>query len=82
MNVNMDGLRWQLLDNYNSLTRKLNGKIEKDWGEKEISIDPEYIQKEMDIIRNCIITLSCMYDKGDNGFECLKDPKFEDYNLE
>lgn len=29
MKVSMDGLRWQLLNNYNSLTRKLNKGIKK-----------------------------------------------------
>ena len=80
MKVSMDGLRWQLLSNYNSLTEKLNSKIEKDWGEKEITIDPDYIQKEMDIIRECIVTLAYMYDDGEGGFKILENPKFELFN--
>ena len=82
MEVSMDGLRWQLLDNYNSLTRKLNKKIEKDWGECEINIDPEHIQNEMDNIRSCIVTLAFMYDNREDGFECLEEPHFERFNEE
>lgn len=80
MNVSMDGLRWQLLRSYNSLTHKLNSKIEKDWGEKGITIDPDYIQKEMDLMRSCIVTLAFMYDKREGGFKELEDPKFESFN--
>jgi hypothetical protein len=80
MNVSMDGLRWQLLRSYNSLTHKLNSKIEKDWGEKEIIIDPDYIQKEMDLMRSCIVTLAFMYDKREGGFNELENPKFESFN--
>jgi len=82
MKVSMDGLRWQLLSSYNSLTEKLNSKIEKDWGEKEIAIDPDYIQKEMDIIRECIVTLAYMYDDSEDGFKILENPKFETFNQE
>lgn len=82
MKVSMDGLRWQLLSSYNSLTEKLNSKIEKDWGEKEITIDPDYIQKEMDIMRECIVTLSYMYDDSEDGFKILENPKFETFNQE
>lgn len=82
MDVSMDGLRWQLLYSYNSLTEKLNSKIEKDWGEKEITIDPDYIQKEMDIIRSCIVTLAYMYDDSENGFKELENPTFNTFNEE
>lgn len=82
MKVSMDGLRWQLLSSYNSLTEKLNSKIEKDWGEKEITIDPDYIQKEMDIMRECIVTLAYMYDDREDGFKILENPKFETFNQE
>jgi hypothetical protein len=64
MKVSMDGLRWQLLNSYNSLTRKLNKNIKKyDTFGDEISLSPEDIQKEMDNIRSCIVTLAYMYDK-------------------
>ena len=80
MEVSMDGLRWHLLDSYNSLTKKLNKHIEKDWGEKELTIDPESIQKEMDDIKKCIVVLSCMYDDKPDGFKILENPTFEDFN--
>jgi hypothetical protein len=76
MKVSMDGLRWQLLDNYNSLTRKLNKGIDDD----EITLSPEDIQREMDNIRSCIVTLAYMYDKREDGFDILDDPHFESFN--
>ncbi len=81
MKVSMDGLRWQLLNNYNSLTRKLN-KSKKTYSsfEDEISISPEDIQKEMDNIRSCIVTLAYMYDDSEDGFKILEDPHFESFN--
>ena len=83
MKVSMDGLRWQLLDNYNSLTRKLNKSIKKyDTFDNEITIDPDSIQKELDAIRSCIVTLSYMYDNGEDGFKILEDPHFESFNEE
>jgi hypothetical protein len=76
MKVSMDGLRWQLLNNYNSLTKKLNKGIDDD----EITLSPEDIQREMDNIRSCIVTLSYMYDKREDGFDILDDPHFESFN--
>ena len=74
----MDGLRWQLLNNYNSLTRKLNRNIDGD----KVTLSPEDIQKEMDNIRSCIVTLAYMYDKREDGFDILEDPHFESFNYE
>lgn len=78
MTVSMDGLRWQLLNNYNSLTRKLNRNIDGD----EVTLSPDDIQKEMDNIRSCIVTLAYMYDKREDGFDILEDPHFESFNYE
>ncbi len=81
MTVSMDGLRWQLLNNYNSLTRKLNRNIKKyETFDEEINISPDDIQKEMDNIRSCIVTLAYMYDKREDGFEILEEPQFESFN--
>jgi len=82
MTVSMDGLRNHLLGNYNSLTRKLNQSIkDKSW-DPEIVISPEDIQREMESIRSCIVTLAYMYDNREGGFEILKDPHFEEFNPE
>jgi len=70
----MDGLRWQLLDNYNALTRKLNNAIE----DNEIKLSPSEIQNAMDNMRSCIVTLAYTYHEGE--FEILKDPTFEEFN--
>lgn len=83
MKVSMDGLRWQLLNNYNSLTRKLNKGIKQyDTFDNEITLSPDEIQKEMDNIRSCIVTLAYMYDDSEGGFKILEDPQFESFNEE
>lgn len=80
MDVSMDGLRCQLLESYNSLTRKLNANIkDKSWS-PEIIINPDQIQKEMETIRSCIITLAYMYDDSEDGFKILENPTFEEFN--
>jgi hypothetical protein len=78
MKVSMDGLRWQLLNNYNSLTRKLNSNINGD----EVNLSSDDIQNEMDNIRSCIVTLAYMFDESEGGFDILKDPHFESFNYE
>jgi hypothetical protein len=51
MTVSMDVLRWQLLDNYNSLTKKLNRSIKKyETFDDKITLSPEDIKKEMSSI--------------------------------
>lgn len=80
MKVSMDGLRWQLLESYNSLTQKLNRNIkDKSW-DPEIIINPSEIEKEMDGIRSCIVTLAFMYDDSEDGFKILDNPQFENFN--
>jgi hypothetical protein len=74
MEVSMDGLRWQLLGNYNALTRKLNNAID----DNEIKLSPSDIQKAMDNIRSCIVTLAYMYHESE--FEILDNPTFEEFN--
>jgi hypothetical protein len=81
MKVSMDGLRWELLNNYNSLTRKLNRSVKKyENFDDEIALSPEDIQSEMDNIRSCIVTLAYMFDKGEDGFDILENPHFESFN--
>jgi hypothetical protein len=81
MNVSFDGLRKHLIADYNSLTRKLNGSIkDKSW-DAHILIDPHDIEREMDGIRNAIVTLAFMYQDGEDGFKELpEDTNFEDFN--
>lgn len=80
MTVSMDGLRWSLLNSYNSLTRKLNRSIPKNTSYPEISIPVEDIETQLDEIRNCIITLAYMYDDSEDGFKELENPHFEIFN--
>ena len=83
MEVSMDGLRKHLIANYNSLTRKLNESIKDKSFDPEIVISPDYISREMDSIRNVIVTLAFMYQDGEGGFKELpEDTHFENFNPE
>jgi len=79
----MDGLRRQLLRNYNSLAEKLNKNIkDKSW-DSHVSIDVDSIQKEMDGLRDCIVTLAFTYQDGEGGWkEMDENTHFELFNPE
>jgi hypothetical protein len=81
MDVSMDGLRRQLLRNYNSLAKKLNNNIkDKSW-DPHVTIDVYSIQKEMDGLRNCIVTLAFTYQDGEGGWkEMDENTHFELFN--
>jgi hypothetical protein len=83
MEVSMDGLRKQLLRNYNSLAEKLNKNIkDKSW-EPHITIDVDSIQREMDGLRSCIVTLAFTYQDGEGGWkEMDENTHFELFNLD
>jgi hypothetical protein len=80
MEVSMDGLRRQLLYNYNSLTEKLNNGIKDKSFDPEIIIDPDYIRREMDGLRSCIVTLAFTYMEGEGGWkEMDENTNFETF---
>jgi hypothetical protein len=83
MEVSMDGLRRQFLMNYNSLTEKLNKNIKDSSWDPQIIIDPDYIQREMDGLRSCIVTLAFTYMEGESGWkEMDENTHFEEFNPE
>jgi len=83
MEVSMDGLRKRLITDYNSLTRKLNNSIKDKSFDPHIVIDPENISREMEGIRNIIVTLAFMYQEGEGGFkELSENTHFEVFNPE
>jgi hypothetical protein len=83
MEVSIDGLRKRLVADYNSLTEKLNSRIsDKSW-DPQIIIDPDYIQREMDGLRSCIVTLAFTYMDGESGWkEMDENTHFELFNPE
>ena len=83
MEVSMDGLRRHLLMNYNSLAKKLNNNIkDKSW-DPHITIDVDSIQKEMDGLRVCIVTLAFTDQDGEGGWkEMDENTHFELFNPE
>jgi hypothetical protein len=83
MEVSMDGLRRQLLMNYNSLAKKLNNNIKDKFWDSHVAIDVDSIQKEMDGLRICIVTLAFTYQDGEGGWkEMDENTHFELFNPE
>lgn len=78
MKVSMDGLRWQLLSNYNALTRKLNKGMNN--SKTETTVDVYDVEGNMEVIRQCIVTLAYMFDDREDGFKELDNPSFEEFN--
>ena len=80
MTVSMDGLRNQLLMNYNSLVYKLNKRID---GDDIIDLEVDTIQRELEGIRSCIVTLAFTYMEGEGGWESMdENTHFEQFNPE
>ena len=77
MNVNFDGLRKRLIIDYNSLVEKLNHSI----SDGQIEIDVDYISRQLDGIRNGLVTLAFIYQDGEDGFKTLdENTHFETFN--
>jgi len=77
MNVSMDGLRLQLLSNYNALARKLNKGLSDD--KTSTTVETYDIEGNMEVMRQCIVTLAYMYDNREDGFKELSNPFFEEF---
>ena len=77
----MDGLRRQMVFYYNSLVEKLNSKIQDKSWDPTIIVCPEAIQKELDGLHSCIVTLAFTYMEGKDGWEPMPDDtKFSLFN--
>jgi len=78
MNVSMDGVRKRIIANYNSLTKKLNKGYDKD--NDIVIVDPIDIMREMEGLRDGLITLAFSYIEGNEGFKELdENTHFEDF---
>lgn len=80
MNVNFDGLRKFLISDYNSLVRTLNIGISSSGS---VCVDADDIQRQLDGIRQAIVTLAFMYQDGEDGFQSFdENTNFESFNSE
>ncbi len=85
MKVSFEGLRSHLLSSYNSLTRKLNNATEKDSDGRDydkINIYASEIERDMEGIRNIVVTMAYMFEEGEDGFKEMENPHFEDFHPE
>ena len=77
MDVNFDGLRKHLIWDYNSLVEKLNHSIT----DGKVEVDVDYISRQLDGLRNGLVTLAFMYQDGEDGFKTLdENTHFETFN--
>ena len=83
MEVSMNGLRRQLLSNYNSLVKVLNSNIKDESWDPHVIVDVDRIQRQLDTIRDCIVTLAFTYKEGEGGWkEMDENTIFEEFNPE
>jgi hypothetical protein len=73
MVVSMNGLRNQLLANYNSLVNVLNSNIKDESWDPHVVVDVDRIQRQLDSIRSCIVTLAFTYQEGEDGWDAMPD---------
>ena len=77
MNVSFDGLRKRLIADYNSLVEKLNHSIT----DGQVEVDVDYISRQLDGLRNGLVTLAFIYQDGEDGFKTLdENTHFETFN--
>lgn len=77
MNVSFDGLRKRLINDYNSLVEKLNYSIT----DGQVEVDVDYISRQLDGLRNGLVTLAFIYQDGEDGFKTLdENTHFETFN--
>ena len=80
MQVSMDGLRNHLLRSYNSLVSKLNKRID---GDDIVDLEIYDIERELEGIRSCLVTLAFTYMEGEGGWKSMDDDTyFEQFNPE
>ena len=85
MEVSFEGLRSHLLSSYNLLARKLNNATEKDSDGRDydkIEIYASDIERDMEGIRNIVVTMAYMFEEGEDGFKEMENPHFEDFHPE
>lgn len=80
MQVSMDGIRNHLLRSYNSLVSKLNKRID---GDDIVDLEIYDIERELEGIRSCLVTLAFTYMEGEGGWKSMDDDTyFEQFNPE
>ena len=85
MKVSFEGLRSHLLRSYNDLTYKLNRATEKDLDSRDydkIQIYASDIERQMQGIREIVVTMAYMFQEGEDGFKEMENPYFEDFHPE
>jgi len=74
MKTDFNNLRKKACFAYDNLTKKLNETIERGpYGDDNITIPVDYIQKEMDELRYYIMSIAIVEQRGNDGFKDVSD---------
>lgn len=74
MKVNINNLRLQACNTYNSLVKALNINNETDWdGIKRVKVDADIIEGDLNYLGQLIGTLACCYNDNDPDFIDVMD---------
>jgi hypothetical protein len=80
MNINFNNVRKQALFNYISLVEKLNNSLRKDYLEelssyksKNVKIEAQDIEKDLENLRFDLIAICCTYDQENEDFKDLTE---------
>ena len=66
-----------MINDYNSLVEKLNHSIT----DGQVEVDVDYISRQLDGLRNGLVTLAFIYQDGEDGFKTLdENTHFETFN--
>jgi len=84
MKVDFNNLRLQVCLAYNSLVKKLNENIEKDFSTDQINIEASYIEADLNDLRRMIVAVACTFVPDNPDFADLSDKigDFEFFNPE
>jgi hypothetical protein len=75
MEVNFNQLRRKILGEYNELIKKLNGSIVEDYDMSRVIIPIEDLRRLLDRMRDSIITIGCLEEKGNADCQCILSDK-------
>ena len=76
----MDGLRKNLISDYNLLVKRLNGSIDEDGF---IQIRPDSIKRQLGGMRMALVVLAFSYDENNAEYNCMdENTHFETFNEE
>ena len=84
MNVNFNNVRKNALDAYKGLIETLNLSLCTDVDYTRVIVPVQDIQRNLDKLRDALVTIGCTYEKDDPDFKCIigDDEEIPSFNPE